>query len=99
MRAVASFTCVARVFRSPMFAMDLRGAGEIVISELARGQARLTLAVDAPGEWVLTSMSGASQATRFVKSAGPVVFAVDAGSWRLRTRTGDHYAEDIVHLH
>jgi hypothetical protein len=68
-RTIESAAAAADARQTPVFDMDLHGAGELVISELERGQARLTLDVDRPGEWVLTSMSG-SQATRFRKGVG-----------------------------
>jgi hypothetical protein len=97
-RTIESAVASRTARQTPVFDMDLQGAGELVISDLARGQARLTLDVDRPGEWVIASMSGGPQVTRFVKAEGRVVFAIDAGTWRLRTRAGDFYSEDIIRL-
>lgn len=84
--------------QTPVFDIDLQGAGELVLSEPVRAQSRLALDVERPGEWVVTSMDGARQVARFVKRGGRAVFALDPGDYRLRARVGDHYQEDEVHL-
>jgi hypothetical protein len=96
-RTIESVTASGGGSQTPVFDINLKGAGELVLSDLTRSQARLTLDIDRPGEWVIASMGGA-QVARFVKAPGPVVFAIDPGTWRLRTRTGDFYAEDVIHL-
>src|SRR5205807_10277548 len=73
-------------------------AGELVLTELASGRARVTLDVERAGEWVVARIDGGTEIATFTKAAGPAVLAVDPGTWRLRTRVGDFYAEDVVRL-
>ena len=84
--------------QTPVFDIDLKGAGELILSDLSSGRARLKLDVDQPGEWVIAPLDGGAQAARFTKGAGPVLLALDPGTWRVRTRRGDRYAEDIVRI-
>lgn len=97
-RTVDSAAAVRDGRQTPVFDMDLQGAGELVLTEPAASRARLSLQVERPGEWVLASLDGAAQVARFVKGPGPAVLALDPGSYRLRTRTGDSFAEEVVRL-
>jgi hypothetical protein len=84
--------------QTPRFDLELQGEGELVLSEPALGRARLLLDVEAAGDWVVTSLDGSAQTARFVKGSGPVVLALDPGTWRLRAPRGDVYAENVVQV-
>jgi uncharacterized caspase-like protein len=97
-RTVDSAAALRTGKQTPLFDLDLQGAGELVLSTPALGHARLRLEVERPGEWVLTSADGAAQASRFFKAAGPALYALDAGRYRLRSRVGDVFLEGAVEV-
>jgi hypothetical protein len=97
-RTVESATAVRAARQTPIFDIDLQGEGELVLSEPSRGRAQLRLDIERPGEWVIASMDGGAQVARFVKGTGVAVFALDPGSYRLRSRVGDFYEEEVVHV-
>jgi hypothetical protein len=80
----------------PHFWFELRGQGEVVLTEPLRASARITLAVDEPGEWLITSAEKGVPFGRVVKERGPLELAVPPGSYRLRTRRGDSAAEAVA---
>jgi hypothetical protein len=84
--------------QTPRFDLELQGQGDLVLSEPALGHARLLLDVEAAGDWVVTSLDGSAQSARFVKGSGPVVLALEPGTWRLRAPRGDVYAENVVQV-
>ncbi|MFB1481853.1 caspase family protein [Corallococcus sp. RDP092CA] len=82
----------------PTFRMDLRGRGELVLSEPQRARGRLTLDVKTPGRWlVLASESGALVA-ELEKGEGPTTLAVAPGAYRLLLRADDGYLERSVRV-
>jgi hypothetical protein len=97
-RTVDTAATVRDARQTPLFEMNLSGSGELVLSDLQRGRARLTLDVAAAGEWVVASLDGGAQAARFVKAAGRAELALEPGTWRLRSRTRDFFAEETVTL-
>ena len=97
-RTIDSVAAVREATQTPVFDVELQGEGELVLTEPGRGEARLTLDIERPGEWVVASLDGSAVVARFVKAAGRAVFALDAGSYRLRSRTGDFYAEGVVQV-
>jgi hypothetical protein len=84
--------------QTPNFDIRLSGEGELVLSELGRGRARLTLDLDEPGDWSIASIDGAGEVARFVKSPGRAELALEPGTFRLRSRARDHFLEETVTL-
>ncbi len=97
-RTLDSAAALSATPQTPEFDMDLRGAGELVLAETHRGRARLTLAIEAPGEWTVAPLDGSAEVLRFVKSAGPAELALEPGTFRLRARSGDGFAEETLQL-
>ena len=84
--------------QTPRYEMELAGQRDLVLTELSRGRGLLTLQIEAPGNWVVTPLSGDAPAVRLVKAPGPVVFSVEPGTWRVRTRDGDFDLEGEVNV-
>ena len=82
--------------QTPSYEVQLEGQRELVLTELARGRALLTLTQAQPADWVITALDGDRGSTRFT-SNGPMIFSLDPGSYRIRTSTGGGtYEHDVV---
>ena len=82
----------------PAFKVDLRGQGELVLTELKRADGRLTLDSNEPGRWLLVAQSSGAVVADVEKAAGPLVLAVPPGSYRVRLRAADGYFERQVQV-
>jgi hypothetical protein len=80
----------------PAFKVDLHGQGELVLSELARAEGRLTLDAPEPGRWLLVALGSGAVIADVEKSPGPMVLAVPPGPYRVRLRAADGYFERQV---
>lgn len=70
----------------PAFSVDLRGQGQLVLSEPGAAKARLTLDVKAPGRWLVVASSSGQVVADVDKGEGPVSLAVKPGEYRVRLR-------------
>lgn len=82
----------------PAYSVDLRGSGQLVISEPARATSRLTLDVKPAGHWLIVADSNKQLVADLEKGEGPVVLAVAPGSYRVQLRTRDSVLERIVEV-
>ncbi len=82
--------------QQPAFKVDLHGQGELVLTELVRGDGRLTLDAPEPGRWLLVAEKTGAVVADVEKSAGPMVLAVPPGAYRVRLRAADGYFERAV---
>lgn len=82
----------------PTFKMDLRGHGELVLSEPQRALGRLTLDVKAPGRWLLIASESGALVAELEKGEGPTTLAVAPGAYRLLLRADEGYLERSVRV-
>ncbi|WP_163990960.1 caspase family protein [Pyxidicoccus caerfyrddinensis] len=75
----------------PSFHFDLQGKGDLVLSSPARATSLLTLAIDEPGDWTVSTLDGQPFLGHVRKGAGAATLALPAGSYLLTTR-GEHTA-------
>lgn len=75
----------------PSFHFDLQGKGDLVLSSPARATSLLTLAIDEPGDWTVSTLAGEPFLGHVRKGAGATTLALPAGSYLLTTR-GEHSA-------
>ncbi|QSQ21691.1 caspase family protein [Pyxidicoccus parkwayensis] len=75
----------------PTFHFDLQGKGDLVLSAPARATSLLTLAIDEPGDWTVSTLAGEPILGHVRKGAGAATLALPAGSYILTTR-GEHSA-------
>ncbi len=80
----------------PAFSVDLRGAGQLVLSEPQRSVTHLTLDVRAPGRWLVVSESTGNVFADVDKAEGPISLALPAGSYRVQLRVPDGVLERTV---
>jgi len=80
----------------PAFSVDLRGQGQLVLSEPGASKARLTLAVEAPGRWLVVADDTGAVLADVDKPAGPLTLAVPPGAYRVKLRTKDGLLEREV---
>ncbi|MBS1152714.1 MAG: ICE-like protease [Myxococcaceae bacterium] len=80
----------------PAFKVDLRGQGELVLTEVARADGRLTLDSAEPGRWLLVAEQSGAIVADVEKAAGSLVLAVPPGRYRVRLRAVDGYFEREV---
>lgn len=85
-RTLESTLASAGGAQRPAFAHELRGRGELVVSEPRRGPARLTLAVESPGHWVVISEAGGALVAELEKGEGTATLALPPGGYRLRLK-------------
>jgi hypothetical protein len=97
-RTVESTFATEGGIQHPSFRVDLKGQGELVLSEPRNARGRLALAVARPGEWLVLGSDGASVVGRFDKNAGPAVFALPPGSYRVRARIDGEFREASVSI-
>ncbi|HVE81218.1 MAG TPA: caspase family protein [Myxococcales bacterium] len=88
-RTVESTLGSAGGLQRPAFSKELHGRGELILSEPSAAAGRLTLAVDAPGRWVVIAAADSSLVADLEKGAGPATIALAPGRYRLRLR-GEH---------
>ncbi|MBN8226695.1 caspase family protein [Corallococcus macrosporus] len=80
----------------PTFRMDLRGRGELVLSEPQQARGRLTLDVKTPGRWLVVASESGSLVAELEKGEGPTTLAVAPGAYRLLLRADEGYLERSV---
>jgi hypothetical protein len=80
----------------PAFSVDLRGQGQLVLSEPGLARARLTIDVDAPGHWLVVDAATNAVLADLDKPAGPVTLALPGGAYRVRLRTEREVLERLV---
>ncbi len=80
----------------PNFSVDLRGQGQLVLSEPRHARAQLTIAVQAPGHWLLVGAEKGDVVADLEKPAGPLSLALAPGVYRLRLRTTRAAFERVV---
>jgi Caspase domain len=91
----ATFSSRSGVQR-PAFNVDLRGAGQLVLSEPKHSASRLNLDVDAPGRWLLVAEASGTVVADVEKGRGPLLLAVASGRYRLQLRVSDAVLERTV---
>ncbi|HVY38977.1 MAG TPA: caspase family protein [Polyangia bacterium] len=83
----------------PSYQYDLAGAGELVLTELGRAQAALSLPVGAPGDLLMVFDARDNLVAEVPGGAArPVTLALRAGSYRVARRRGDRAAVGTVSL-
>ena len=95
-RTVESTLGSAGGLQRPSFSKELRGRGELILSEPASAAGRLTLGVEAPGRWVVISAADSSLVADLEKGAGPATIALVPGRYRLRLRGERDWLERSV---
>ena len=80
----------------PTFRMDLRGRGELVLSEPQQALGRLTLDVKAPGRWLVLSSHSGALVAELEKGEGPTTLAVAPGAYRVLLRADEGFLERSV---
>jgi len=80
----------------PAFKVDLRGRGELALTDPSSTHARLTLAAAAPGHWLVVAANSGTVVADLEKPPGVLELAVPPGSYRVRLRTEDGYFERTV---
>jgi uncharacterized caspase-like protein len=73
----------------PTFHFDLQGRGDLVLSSPARATSLLTLAIDEPGDWTVSTLAGEPVLGHVRKGAGAATLALPAGGYILTTRSGE----------
>lgn len=79
----------------PSYLVDLKGQGDLVLADLNHVDGRLSLNVADAGQWIVARQDG-DLVGEFEKAAGPAVFALAPGRYKLRMRDGDRYRETSV---
>lgn len=82
----------------PAFHVDLRGQGELVLTELGKASARLTLGSAEGSDWLLTDLNGGTVVGELAGTAAPLSLALVPGRYRVRLRQQDRQAELEVGL-
>src|SRR6185295_13563536 len=95
---VESTLASAGGLQRPSFHKDLRGRGDLILSEPVTAAGRLTLAVDAPGRWVVTAAADNALVADLEKGAGPATLALVPGRYRLRLRGERDWLERSVEV-
>ncbi len=80
----------------PAFKVDLRGRGELVLTEPGGAQGKLTLGVQAPGRWLVVHAGSGAVLAEVEKGDGPATLALAPGSYRVRLRTESGWLERPV---
>ncbi len=80
----------------PNFSVDLRGQGQLVLSEPRSSRAHLRLEVKAPGHWLVVGVEKGDVVADVDKAEGPLQLALRPGTYRLRLRTGREVLERAV---
>lgn len=82
----------------PSYHMDLRGHGDLVLSELRLGKARLALDDERPGAWQIVSADGGTTVAQIEKGRGSTELVLSPGRYRVRTRVDDGQLEKTVSI-
>jgi hypothetical protein len=77
----------------PSYHVDLRGRGELILSELQLGKGRLVLDVVPSGQWQIISTDGSAVIAQLEKAAGPIEISLPPGRYRAKTRIEDRELE------
>lgn len=80
----------------PAFAVDLRGAGQLVLSQPSTSPSRLTIDVRAPGRWLVVANQTGNVFADVEKAAGPLTLAIPGGVYRVQLRVPDGVMERVV---
>lgn len=70
----------------PSFRFDLQGEGDLVLTAPARASSQLTLAIDEPGDWTVSTLNGEPFLGHVRKGAGAATLALPPGGYLLTTR-------------
>ncbi|QDE71558.1 peptidase [Myxococcus xanthus] len=92
-RTVESTLLTRAGTQHPNFHFDLKGQGELVLTEPVLAPSRLLITVPEPGEWVVASEQDGVVMGVFSKGSGPVMLALPPGSYRLRSRRDASWLE------
>ncbi|NVJ02254.1 caspase family protein [Myxococcus sp. AM009] len=92
-RTVESTLLTRAGTQHPNFHFDLKGQGELVLTEPLLAPSRLLITVPEPGEWVVASAQDGMVMGVFSKGSGPVMLALPPGGYRLRSRREDAWLE------
>ncbi|CAM3229670.1 caspase family protein [Corallococcus sp. ZKHCc1 1396] len=95
-RTLESTLVSAGGLQRPTFRMDLRGRGELVLSEPQQARGRLTLDVKAPGRWLVLSSESGALVAELEKGEGPTTLAVAPGAYRLLLRAEEGFLSRSV---
>ncbi len=85
-RTVESTFATRGGIQRPSYRVDLRGHGELVLSELQGARGRLAIEVAAPGQWLVVSADGTDVLAQLDKGSGPSALALPPGSYEVRAR-------------
>lgn len=80
----------------PNFSVDLRGQGQLVLSEPGHARAHLKLDVKAPGHWLVVGVERSDIVADLDKPEGPLLLALRPGAYRLRLRTANELLERTI---
>ncbi len=80
----------------PQVHVDLRGEGELVLTQPGQATARLTLGVESAGHWLVVDRKTQRLVADLVKPGGPVSLALPPGSYAVRLRTDRQVFERTV---
>jgi hypothetical protein len=85
----------------PSYLVDLKGQGDLVLSDLTSVSGRLVLSVPAPGQWIVSRPEDGMVVGEFEKPRGKIAFAVPPGRYRVQMRDpqGTHEATVVVPKH
>ncbi|WP_316568028.1 caspase domain-containing protein [Myxococcus sp. MxC21-1] len=92
-RTVESTLLTRAGTQHPNFHFDLKGQGELVLTEPVLAPSRLLITVPEPGEWVVASEQDGMVMGVFSKGNGPVMLALPPGGYRLRSRRDASWLE------
>jgi hypothetical protein len=92
-RTIESTFSTAGGTQHPNFSVDLRGEGELVLSEPRRIQSQLVIDVAAPGEYLVKPSDASVVVSHFYKPEGPISLALPPGSYRVQSREGRTFRE------
>lgn len=80
----------------PSYRVDLKGQGELVLSETARATGRIAIGVEEASQWQVVSDDSGRMIAQFSKQAGPATVAVPPGRYRVRMKADDGYFEGMI---
>jgi hypothetical protein len=93
----STFATQAGVQR-PSYHMDLKGYGQLVLSDTQRSRGRLEIRVEAPGNWEVYDAAGGGLVGQFDKGSGAVVLALEPGNYRVRARSNGQLTEATLNI-